>query len=241
MKNLTQNELIEFVNALIEATKSGLKSPLSDPIAGKYLETMKADAKELEDANSFIQSNELNKKAVEADRVRDRALSVFRRTMQIYELSEDNSTEAIAYEELNELWMKKYDPLPYMSLNVETTGIDELLFDLATAKYAPHIDTLKLEEAVQNIKDTNEKFKEVYSGNAHEKELKPAYDARELRIELIETLQQYSDYINAIATLPDNKEMTTLVKILNETRTRFHEQVSARHAGTSASGDTLGE
>ena len=168
---------------------------------------------------------------MEADRVRDRALSVFRRLMQVYELSEDNSPEAIAYEYLNELWMKKYDPLPFLSLMVETEGIDDLLFDLNADRYSRHIETLKLKDTVKKIKEANDAFKTLCGDHPQEQSMKPTYDARALRIELIETVKLYVNYVKTVAETSDSGGVQHLYKGIVATTTHFNELLAARHSG----------
>jgi hypothetical protein len=224
MKNLNSNELINFARELTTASLSDFKATTDDPIVKKYLETISSITDELEQALANIHNNEITLKTLEADRARDRALSVFRRLMQTYELSEENSPEAIAYEVLNELWMDKYDPLPFMSLNVETHGIDELVFDLSSSKYSDYVKTLQLEDALTSIKNTNELFKQIVGKNHHSDKLKPNYDARELKKELFETIEQYGAYVNNLSELQDHKDMQRLSKILADTQQLIEKQ-----------------
>ena len=233
MRKLTTSELIDFVNTLAEATRQEAGDFVSDPIAKKYLETIKTDVAKLESTHSIILANNKNNDILEADRVRDRALSAFRRLMQVYELSEDGSPEAQAYEELNAWWLNKYDPLPYMSLNVETTGIEDLLLDLSVNRYAQHIQTLGLTNAVEKIRQTAEAFKQVYEHTMNENDMKPNYDARTLRMELIDTIQRYNDYVTALCDSSDNKEIEALKRALRAVQHKFRDQTSTRHAGVA--------
>jgi len=147
--------LIEFVRLLIDSVKNNLEINIEDPIALKYFETLERDAAELESTNKVVLSDEKNKLLLELDRQRDKHLLIFRRLMQVHELSDDNSPEAVAFEALNNLWLKKYETLPYLNLAIETTGIEDLLFDLSTNKYIDHIETLNLSGTVENIKVVN--------------------------------------------------------------------------------------
>ncbi len=228
----TQDELIEYVRMLISSGKEVDEHPITDPIALKYLKTLESDADELESTQKSIRDDEKSKMLIEADRVRDRALSVFRRLMQVYELSEDNSPEAIAYEYLDSLWRKKYDPLPFLSLSVETEGIDDLLFDLSADKYASHIKTLDLEKAVTKIRESNREFKVICGDNPEEQTMKPTYDARTLRIELTETVKLYVNYVKTLAEATDQKGIQQLYKSITATSSHFRELLAARHSGT---------
>lgn len=230
-KRLTQEELIEFVWSLIDSAKNKPEVKIEDPIALKYLETLEKDVTELESANKAVLSDEKNKLLLELDRQRDKHLLIFRRLMQVHELSEDNSPEAIAFEALDDLWMKKYDTLPYLNLAVETTGVEDLLFDLSTNKYSEHVETLNLSETVENIKVANDKFKIIYSEIAAQNSYKPTYDARSLRIELTETVVLYMNYVRALADSSANKEMAILYNVLKETSQAYFKQIAERHSG----------
>lgn len=228
---LTQEELTEFVKMIVSAGKDE-DLTIENPIVLKYFQTLEEDANELEETYLSIRSDEKNKQLQEADRVRDRALSVFRRMMQVYELTEDNTPEALAYEYLDALWMKKYETLPYLSLMVETTGIDDLLFDLNTDKYLPHVQTLKLEDSVRKIKQANDAFK-IICCDEPEEAMKPTYDARALRLELIQTLQYFVEYLKVLSQSSDNKSIHHLYKSIQQISTQYAQQLTVRHAGSS--------
>jgi len=228
---LTQDELIEYVRMLISSGKAEEANPITNPIALKYLNILEMDANELESTQVHVLHDDQNRQLMEADRVRDHALSVFRRLMQVYELSEDNTPEAVAYEYLNELWTKKYDPLPFLSLMVETEGIDDLLFDLSADRYSRHLETLKLKEAVKKIKVANDAFKALCGDHPREQTMKPTYDARALRIELIETVTLYVNYVKMMTETSDTEGLQQLYKGIVATTTHFNELLAARHAG----------
>ena len=230
-KRLTQEELIEFVRLLVDSAKNRLEIKIEDPIALKYLETLEKDAAELESANKAVLSDEKNKLLQELDRQRDKSLLIFRRLMQVHELSDDNSPEAVAFEELNVLWVNKYETLPYLNLAVETTGIENMLFDLSSGKYAAHIETLSLSEAIEHIKVANDKFRIIYSEIAEQHSLKPAYDVRSVRIELTETAVLYMNYVQALAESSVNKEMVILHNAIKETSQAYFKQSAQRHSG----------
>ena len=187
---LTQDELIEYVKLLVgEGEKN--HAHLDDSIVKKYLHTLSKDVSELEERLSIVKNDDKNKQLLEADRLRDRSLAVFRRSMQIYEFAEDNSAEAMAYEELNALWMKKYETLPYLNIVVETKGIDDLVFDLKSERYYPHVVTLNLQDYIEQIITQNNVFKSINKSDIEREEFKPTYDARALRIEVIDTLSMF--------------------------------------------------
>lgn len=230
-KRLTQEELIEYVKLLIDSAKNKPEIEIEDPIALKYLKTLESDSNELENTNKTVLSDEKNKLLLELDRQRDKHLLIFRRLMQVHELSDDNSPEAVAFEALDSLWMKKYETLPYLNMAVETTGIEDLLFDLSTNKYSDFIETLNLSETVENIKLANDKFKIIYSEIAAQNSFKPTYDARSLRIELTETVVLYMNYVQALAESSANKEMSILHNEIKETSQAYFKQIAERHSG----------
>lgn len=238
-KLLTVDELIDYSRNL---TAIGSAEDLSDyPVVSKYISTIGSDAEELFTTHQAIKNDELNKQLQEADMVRDRALSVFRRLMQVHELAEDNSPEAIAFEDLDALWMSKYDSLPYLSLDIETEGIDKLLLDLATEKYATHIDTLQLGESVKKIKAKNDAFKVLNSREENNENVKPAYNVRLLQIELIQTLNRFFNYTNAIAESSGDMRIkqvqSNIIKLNNE----YNEILSNRHSGQKSAENNLSE
>ncbi len=227
--SLTQDELVRLVRLLVDSDAE--KFAINDPIVKKYLETLEKDATDLEQTNVTLKTDEKKNQLQELDKQRDKYLSVFRRLMQVYELSDDNSPEANAYEQLNDLWLKKYDSLAYLNLVVETQGIDDLIFDLSTNKYSGHVETLNLTEAVDKIKIANDKFKIIYSEMDDDATIKPNFDARSLRIELIETLALFANYVNVLAESSDNKEMQLLHQNIHQIFRDYRKEVAHRHSG----------
>lgn len=235
MKKLTQPELLDFAQKVVDTTRAEMKEKLTDLITIKYLERIENLVQKLKETRKNISDNARNTQILEADKKRDRAISVFRRQMQVYELSEDLSPEALAYEELNQLWTTKYDSLPYLSYAVETAGIDDLLFVLSAERYIKNIETLGLLESLEKIRTTNEEFKKIYPLNDESSEaLKSTYDVRKLNLDLENTLQQYDHYIAALSKtelLSSNDEMVALRRIFDKIQSQSAEIVSTRRTG----------
>ena len=228
---LTQEELVAYTRALVVSGKSDEKYTITDAIARKYLQTLANDADEFENTLGMALSDDQNKELMEADRIRDKSVLVFRRLMQIYELSEDNSPEAVSYEKLNNLWLNKYDALPYLSLPVETEGIDNLLLEVEAPRYCNDIKTLKLTDSLKKMRATNESFKLVYANVTHKQKVQPVYDVRQLRMELIRTIELFMGYVKAVAEDSDNQEMRHLLKNIKNTTENFSEQLASKHSG----------
>lgn len=235
LQRLSSEELIELVTMHLNCVEDA-KIQINDPIVERYFQKLSKGSQELSIAINEYHTHTNDTSVSEADRVRDRALSVFRRLMQVFELSDDDTPEAHAYEALDEMW-KKYEAIQYMSLSVETEGIDNLLFDLGTSRYAPHVATLQLESAVDKIRHTNESFKTIYeqSSNDVADTAKSYYDARRLRNELMKNLGFYTDYVHAMAKSAEDKNVQVLFELLNKTRSHFVHRLTTRHAGKSTS------
>lgn len=224
--------MIAYARELAALEKTDGNHLITDAIALKYLQTLGSDADELENTHATALGDKGNKQLMDADRVRDKALLVFRRLMQIYELSEDNSPEAISYEKLNNLWLARYEALPYLSLAVETEGIDNLLLEITTSRYANDLKTLKITESLKKIKETNEAFKGVYADVVpNEQKAQPVYDVRLLRMEMIKTIELFIGYVKAIAAGPDDKEMQLLLKKITQTTESYSGQLASKHSG----------
>lgn len=192
---LSMTELVEWVENHLKAVRTS-EPPLdlSDrPIVSKYLKTLELRSKELREALAAIPQGGTSEAILLADRARDKALSVFRRKMQMYELSTEPE-EMAAYNALNAMWAKN-ETLALMNFQVETEGIDNLVFDLTTSRFASQVATLKLEQEVEQIRRDNEAFKQIYTGNSGKNEAKLSYDARELYLNVLENYKRYIEFV----------------------------------------------
>lgn len=196
LAKLSMNELAELVEQHLQAIDT-CEPPLdlsAFPIIEKYLKTLRTRAGELKEALAAIPKDSVSESILLADRARDKALSVFRRKMQMFELTTDPNEEA-AYKQLNEMW-SKYETLAYMNFQVETEGIDELVFNLTTSRFSSQVATLNLEPEVEQMRTDNENFKRVFGQDPERSEAKISYDARELYHTLIENYKRYREYLH---------------------------------------------
>lgn len=196
LAKLSMNELAELVEQHLQAIDT-CEPPLdlsAFPIIEKYLKTLRTRAGELKQALAAIPKDSVSESILLADRARDKALSVFRRKMQMFELTTDPNEEA-AYKQLNEMW-SKYETLAYMNFQVETEGIDELVFNLTTSRFSSQVATLNLEPEVEQMRKDNENFKRVFGQDPERSEAKISYDARELYHTLIENYKRYREYLH---------------------------------------------
>ncbi|GAE22613.1 DUF6261 family protein [Bacteroides pyogenes] len=196
LAKLSMNELAELVEQHLQAIDT-CEPPLdlsAFPIIEKYLKTLRTRAGELKEALAAIPKDSVSESILLADRARDKALSVFRRKMQMFELTTDPNEEA-AYKQLNEMW-SKYETLAYMNFQVETEGINELVFNLTTSRFSSQVATLNLEPEVEQMRTDNENFKRVFGQDPERSEAKISYDARELYHTLIENYKRYREYLH---------------------------------------------
>lgn len=233
VSQLSQDKLVKLTRMLVNLASNEAEYAIDNPIVLKYLETLQKDADDLERASVVVKTDDKKNQLNELDRERDRYLSVFRRLIQVYELSDDNSAEATAYERLNDLWLKKYDSLAFLNMAVETQGIDNLLFDLTISQYADDVETLKLGETIEKIKIANDKFKMIYGKMNEEIDLKTNFDARSLKIELIETLGLFINYLKVLIESSEDRKMQKLYKKITDLFENYRKEIAERHAGFS--------
>lgn len=210
----SMNEMVEMVEAHLNALDT-CEPPLDlrgFPIIEKYIKTLRTRAEELKNSLSAIPKDSISENILLADRARDKALSVFRRKMQMYELSTDED-EAEAYKVLNAMWAK-YDTLAYMNFQVETDGIDNLVFDLTTSRFSSQVNTLNLMPEVEQIQKDNEVFKKIYGQDPERSEAKVSYDARELYLNLIENYNRYRAYLNESLEAHNESVVKQILKML---------------------------
>lgn len=183
------------------------------PIIKKYIETLKQRTQELQAAIDAIPKNNIAEEILQADRIRDRSISILRRKMQMFEESTDEA-ELKAYKTLNAMWEEKYETLAYLSYPVETEGIDELVYALTTAKYNNEVNTLGLNAEVEQLRQDNEAFKAAFGQDPERRETKTTNDAREVFNSLVQHYRSYCEYVKGTLEAHHEAPVKRIAKLL---------------------------
>ncbi len=178
------------------------------------------------------QQNEESKLIANLDHSRDRDLAIFRKQLKVYSLSK-KPEEQQAYQSLIILW-GTYKNVITLNYEAESNAIDNLVQDLESAKYAPHVTTLKLNEYLAEIKTSNEKFKDVFSKRNTETSFAEVFHMKTIRKETFITYNKFINYVLSMANVEESPSdfYTPMLNLINTSRKYYADLLAKRNGGS---------
>lgn len=231
--NLTRLSVLEFgqhiKTILIHIVRMG-KGFITDPPLIKYLQGLQVQSDQYDKAMLQVAKSDETNKIVAADKLRDNVLTSLFRLLSAYELSEDEA-QLLAYESLHNLF-NTYKGIQRWNFEEETNGIDNLLVDLANAKYKPHVELLNMQPWVDKLTLRNEAFKNLFLGRTEEVFVKESYDIMAMRKEMKTLYADTAIYVLSQAKALDNEQFNKCLEIMNAVRKYYHDLLAKRTGGT---------
>lgn len=227
LQNLEVGQHVKTVLKGIEDLGSGF---VTNEILLNYLTQVLGAVTEFDKAMLKVTKSDETVKIADADAERDKSITATQRYLSVFELSKE-AAEREAYASLHTLF-KTYKNIQKWNFEEESNGIDNLLVDLASDKYAPHVATLHMESYVERIRTDNEAFKSIFALRTHQQVTTEHFDAKVLREDLVTKYNLMADYILTMAIALDNEEFNTVLTVLNTVR-KYYADLLARRQGTS--------
>jgi len=237
--SLTRLSNLEF-GQLLKSTCDGLGNmediSITDEVLANYVSTLEAKSTEYDKAQLQITKSDETAKIAEADKQRDNAISALLRILNVYELS-DKANELEAFTSLSNLF-NNYKGIQNWNFVEETNGIDNLLNDLNSSKYNPHLTTLAMQPFADRIKTANDQFKLLFSGRTHEKANKEVFDIKLLRQESNKVYIDMANYVLSLSKALDAEQYNRSLNLINTTR-KYYSDMLARRTNKTATEATI--
>lgn len=158
---------------------------------------------------------------------RDNAITAFSKALKLYAASEDPE-EVEASKSLRNLF-NRFKNLDALNFEAETLGIDKLLDELESKKYAGSVALLNIGKYVTRMKVSNENFKILFGGRMGTESMTETFNLKAIFKEM---LRFYSDFIaNVLAiakTLDAPPLFNTALTLLNTARKYYADLLARR-------------
>lgn len=200
---------------------------LIDAPFNNYVQRISTQAVVYENALAQVRKNEETKKIVEADAVRDKAVTAFSLALKLYAVSDDPA-EVEASRSLGILFAT-YKNLAKLNYEAESLAIDKLTGELNSPAYSEKINHLQLSKYVARLNDTNHAFKILFGGRMVTTAMNETFDMKAIRSELQSTYNDFCDYVLSMAKATDNQLFADALKLLNTAR-KYYTDLMARRA-----------
>jgi hypothetical protein len=201
-----------------------------------YLAQLATNSNNYDRAMIQVQKSDETEKIVQADQLRDKAVTALNRYLRVFELSE-NEEEVLAYKSLNTL-LKTYRGIQSWNFEEESNGIDNLLNDLNEGKYLASVALLNMTSYVNRLATRNNEFKNLFAGRTQEVALKEVFDVKKLRNNLKTTYSDLADYVLSMSKSKNTDEFNKALDLINTVRKYYSDLLAKRKATTKNTPET---
>lgn len=227
---LTNLEAGQLIKTSIKDLNTAGINTATDSHINNYVHQMSTDSDLFDKGLLQIKKNEETEVLLNLDHVRDLNLSAFNRQLKVYELSTDAGI-VTAYKAITIL-VKTYKNLAHLNYEAESNGIDNLIADFNSTKYAPHITTLSMNEFVDRIKTSNDDFKLKFSQRSTDISSTEIYNVKLIRKAAFENYNNYTQYVLSLAKVTTGDDYyKKILDIINQTRKYYSDLLAKREGG----------
>lgn len=177
-----------------------------------------------------IQKSDETEKIVNADYVRDIAISALTRYLNVFQLSE-NKEEVLSFKSLDTL-LNAYKGIQSWNFEEESNGIDNLVADLNSTKYLPSVTLLNMTPYVTRVATRNAEFKTLFAGRTQEVAIKEVFDVKALRKDSSITYKNMIEYVLSMAKTKNNEEFNKSLDVINTVRKYYSDLLAKRKSAS---------
>jgi len=222
---LTNMEAGQLIRRLLNDLSTIDPNSLTDVPYNNYVQGLANQSNLYEKALAQVQKNEETEKIVQADDVRDKAVSALGLCIKLYALSDDPD-EVEASRSLGILF-GSYKNLTKLNYEAETLGIDKLISELSKPNYSTKVNSLRMDRYVKRLSNANEVFKTLFSGRIVTSAMTETFDLKSIRIEMLKMYSEFTVYVLAMAKALNTPLFITSLNLLNATR-KYYSDILAR-------------
>lgn len=227
--NLARLSVLEF-GQHIKSVKTNLNllGPgfITDSVMITYLTQLGAKSDTYDLAMKNIAKSDETAKITSADLVRDNLITTLQRQLSVYEFTEDENKH-LAYLSLNTLF-NVYKGIKTWNLEEESNGIDNLIVDMESDKYASNLELLLMKDFKDELIVANNKFKELFNGRTQESASKETYDVKAMRKDIGGNYTDFCNYTLSMAKALNTDQYNQSLSVINTIRKYYSDRLVTR-------------
>ncbi len=218
-------EFTQFIrNTLIIVNQH---NPTELKVKGQYQE-LNGLCQQLEKAYELTDNSQLSLQLTQLDERRDRAIICLRTLSEGY-TRYPKAAQREAAEQLLACINRYGNRLYALNYSAETATLKQLLSELQTRpEYQQAIETLQLTDVVNEMKQANQAFEQLFVQRLEETSQSEGPSNRELMRQATEAYRKLLKHIEAHTTLNPSNAYLLLIDHMNENTTHFNEMVERR-------------
>jgi Family of unknown function (DUF6261) len=228
---LTHLEAGQLVKTTLKDIETGKVDTSKDVHISNYIAKLVHHTVVYDKALLQVQKNEETEKLASLDQSRDMDLAIFRRQLKVYGMSK-KTAETAAYQSLIILW-KQYNDAATLNYEAESNAIDNLVQDLESSKYAPHVAALRLTDYLKEIKISNALFKDKFSNRNTEVASTEVFNMKAIRKDTFATYRKFCNYVLSLSNVEEEPATyyKEIINIINTSRKYYADMLAKRNGG----------
>lgn len=221
---LTNLEFGQLMNRHVSDLTTIAPAMLTDAPFNTYVQQITVKSSTYNKALLQVQKSSETDKIDQSDAIRDKATSAFSASLKLYAVSDDPA-EVEASRVLTILF-KTFKNLATLNYEAESMGIDKLVSDLESSKYADKVAFLNIGRYVTRMKTANQNFKTLFGNRLVVEASSETYDVKALRKEMLPLYNEFIDYVLSMAKAHNTPLFTTALSLINTARKYYADMVA---------------
>ena len=220
-QHLNQAEFIQLMSSTVDTLKQ-YRSSSNDPMVADLTQCLEDSLPLMKESLKQKRGSDLTKELKQALKIRNIDFSAFVGGLKLFQNA--RTVEKLkAYRLLQEL-VELYKTAPTANMQESSALMDSLLARLAQPPYSEAVTMLMLEEAVANLRDSQEKSYSLYLQRCQDTSTRVKIDSAKIRKNMFKDYSLLYNHLVNKVSYDANASEKVILQILNDIRQDFSER-----------------
>ena len=220
-QHLNQAEFVQLMSSTVDTLKQ-YRSSSNDPMVADLTQRLEDSLPLMKESLKQKRGSDLTKELKQALKIRNIDFSAFVGGLKLFQNA--RTVEKLkAYRLLQEL-VELYKTAPTANMQESSALMDSLLARLAQPPYSEAVTMLMLEEAVTNLRDSQEKSYSLYLQRCQDTSTRVKIDSAKIRKNMFKDYSLLYNHLVNKVSYDANASEKVILQILNDIRQDFSER-----------------
>ncbi len=220
-QHLNQAEFVQLMSSTVDTLKQ-YRSSSNDPMVADLTQRLEDSLPLMKKSLKQKRGSDLTKELKQALKIRNIDFSAFVGGLKLFQNA--RTVEKLkAYRLLQEL-VELYKTAPTANMQESSALMDSLLARLAQPPYSEAVNMLMLEEAVANLRDSQEKSYSLYLQRCQDTSTRVKIDSAKIRKNMFKDYSLLYNHLVNKVSYDANASEKVILQILNDIRQDFSER-----------------
>mgnify|MGYP003581687719 CR=1 FL=1 len=220
-QHLNQAEFVQLMSSTVDTLKQ-YRSSSNNPMVADLTQRLEDSLPLMKESLKQKRGSDLTKELKQALKIRNIDFSAFVGGLKLFQNA--RTVEKLkAYRLLQEL-VELYKTAPTANMQESSALMDSLLARLAQPPYSEAVNMLMLEEAVANLRDSQEKSYSLYLQRCQDTSTRVKIDSAKIRKNMFKDYSLLYNHLVNKVSYDANASEKVILQILNDIRQDFSER-----------------